>query len=91
MTSVRRAKTAGIFPNAIEIVAGGKKVIDAIGIPRLVVFLWKSRKDGGLGIISHAVLCGFGSISLLHFCPVMKLLSLLSTDGPNVVVISKAY
>lgn len=30
VTSVRRAKTAGIFPNAIEIVAAGKKVIDAI-------------------------------------------------------------
>ena len=27
VTSVRRAKTAGIFPNAIEIFAGGKKVI----------------------------------------------------------------
>lgn len=26
VTSVRRAKTAGIFPNAIEIFAGGKKV-----------------------------------------------------------------
>lgn len=27
VTSVRRAKTAGIFPNAIEISAGGKKVV----------------------------------------------------------------
>ena len=27
VTSVRRAKTAGIFPNAIEIFSGGKKVI----------------------------------------------------------------
>jgi hypothetical protein len=27
ITSVRKAKTAAIFPNAIEIVAGGKKVI----------------------------------------------------------------
>lgn len=26
ITSVRKAKTAAIFPNAIEIVAGGKKV-----------------------------------------------------------------
>lgn len=26
VTSVKRAKTAGIFPNAIEIFAGGKKV-----------------------------------------------------------------
>ena len=27
ITSVRRAKTAGIFPNAIEIFAGSKKVL----------------------------------------------------------------
>lgn len=27
VTSVRRAKTAGIFPNAIEIFAGSKKVM----------------------------------------------------------------
>lgn len=27
ITSVKRAKTAGIFPNAIEILAGGKKVV----------------------------------------------------------------
>lgn len=27
ITSVKRAKTAGIFPNAIEIICGGRKVV----------------------------------------------------------------
>lgn len=38
VTAVRRAKTAGIFPNAIEIEATGKKVTDAI--PNFHHYLW---------------------------------------------------
>jgi len=54
-----------------------------------LLWLWKSLKEGELGIVSHAVLCAFRSTSLLRFCPVMKLSSLLLRDGPNVVVASK--
>ena len=38
ISCVKRAKTAGIFPNAIEILAGGKKVVGSLSISSLLPF-----------------------------------------------------
>ncbi|KAB1200780.1 putative membrane protein C20F10.07 [Morella rubra] len=54
VTSVKRAKTAGIFPNAIEIVAGGKKYFFASFLSRdeafkLITDQWLQHNNGAKG------------------------------------------
>ncbi|PIA50207.1 hypothetical protein AQUCO_01300740v1 [Aquilegia coerulea] len=58
MTCVRKAKTAGIFPNAIEIVAGGKKYFFASFLSRdeayrLIVDGWSQHINGTDVFIDH--------------------------------------
>lgn len=58
VTSVRRAKTAGIFPNAIEIVAAGKKHFFASFLSRDEAFKliedgWLQQGDVSKGILSR--------------------------------------
>lgn len=53
ITSVKRAKTAGIFPNAIEIIAGGKKYFFASFLSRdeafkLIIDGWEQNCNGSI-------------------------------------------
>ncbi|KAJ8450072.1 hypothetical protein Cgig2_033266 [Carnegiea gigantea] len=58
VTSVRRAKTAGIFPNAIEIVAAGRKHFFASFLSRdeafkLIYDGWSQHGNGLKGLLDH--------------------------------------
>ncbi|KAL5728308.1 GRAM domain-containing protein [Ranunculus cassubicifolius] len=58
LTCVRKAKTAAIFPNAIEIVAGGKKYFFASFLSRdeayrLIVDNWSQHCNGTEVLIDH--------------------------------------
>uniref|UniRef100_A0A803NCP8 VASt domain-containing protein n=1 Tax=Chenopodium quinoa TaxID=63459 RepID=A0A803NCP8_CHEQI len=60
VTSVRRAKTAGIFPNAIEIVAAGKKHFFASFLSRDEAFKliddgWSHQSNGSKRILDQQV------------------------------------
>ena len=94
ITSLRRAKAAGIFPTAIEILAGEKKVVSFILDSLLSKAL--SVKDiflkGRLNFlflyrVSDNILTRllFYSPSLHLFCHVTKLLSSLVMVGLNMV------
>lgn len=77
ISSVKRAKTAGIFPNAIEILAGGKKVSS----PLLSSLLYFPS-------FPHSPDFPCFSTFLHPFFPVMKLSSLSMMDGLNMVLLS---
>ncbi|KAF9613095.1 hypothetical protein IFM89_005574 [Coptis chinensis] len=79
VTCVRKAKTAGIFPNAIEIVAGGKKNFFASFLSRdeayrLIVDGWSQYLNGTEVLIDHQdfkseILSG-SSVRVIHEKPV---------------------
>lgn len=97
VTAVRRAKTAGIFPNAIEIFAAGKKVL--LPLPFVLYWFLSEMSYKFLSSILLAYLqisltaakskptYWSGSTSLHHFCPGMKHSSSLLMDGYSMAVV----
>lgn len=102
VTCVKRAKTAGIFPNAIEIFAGAKKVVVDLNIfPSFILFVGTCFNECGINLFILLVNCSiscsillffqFGSISLRLSYLVMKLSSSLMMGGCNIVMGSKQF
>lgn len=100
VTSVKRAKTAGIFPTAIEIFAGGRKVVldlhCCLFCTLCCVAFHKKKSEKFLFHVWISVTsaisksgCSFGSTSLHHFCPVTKLWSSSMMDGCSLVMVQK--
>ena len=89
VTCVKRAKTAGIFPNAIEICAGVKKVMVDLNIfPSFILIVGTCFiLHGNCSISGSALLFfQFGSISLHLSYLVMKLSSSLMMGGCSIVM-----
>lgn len=94
VTSVRRAKTAGLFPNAIEILAGNKKVCWIWRVTfMLVVFQWIYALNITYLFVFSIFLCCNVLIHLFIFStslhpsyPVMKLSGLLMRDGRDMAM-----
>lgn len=94
VTCVKRAKTAGIFPNAIEIFAGGKKVVvDLSTFPSFFLLVGTCFILLVNCSISGSVLLffRFGSISLHLSYLVMKLSSSLMMGGLSILMESMLF